>query len=468
MAIENKPDISTPMVEYKEAISDWNMVEDILGGTKKMRELGEKYLPRHAAESEENYRIRLKTATFAPLFQLLTESMTGRAFAKGIAVDGVKDGVVEALMNNIDGAGTNLAIFLQDAFQMLIDSGLIYIFVDFQKGLKTKTMEEESKSGARPYFVAIKGKNVPYFKYKNGSNEVAEVRIIETETDEDSGKEIEKIRVLKPGLFEIYEKKSDAKGVRWVLEESGPMSIPFVPVVQIYAKRNNGVPPLIDAAYLNVKYYQFESNHDNALTVAQFPILCGTGYNLDEGKGKVQLGPKKLLHSPSPETKFFYLEHSGVAINCGKIRLEDIKAEIAAMGMKLLSAKAQGEQGKTATENVLDDKQNTCVLETIVHRFEDAVKVAIGYLGSWIKKDFSEVKVKIVGSFQVERKDSNELNALIGLKQAGDLSQKTLWEEFKRRGVLSDKFNEEKEKALISLEGPSFMSDSTPEEKPVK
>lgn len=448
-------DISKPSKEFEKNSWAWSFVADILGGTAAMRVLGRKYLPQHPAESDNNYAIRLSTATFAPLYQIMTSNMTGRVFSKEIQIKGiVEDSPILDWVEDIDAAGTHVSIFCQELFQRLIDYGLVYILVDYQKGVSSTTKEEEIASGARPYFVPVFAQDVIFLRMSKDGRKIEEARIKDSRVSysESGEKTVEQITVYKPGEFEVFEKTETAQGKdSWVSIEKGTMTIPVVPLIPIMAHRCDSKPPLLEAAFLNVKYYQFESNHDNALTVAQFPILGATG--IDTENDKLQIGPKKLITSTNPGAKFFYLEHSGVAIGCGKTRLEDIKAEMASMGMKFLQSKTIGEVGKTATENIIDERNDACTLQTIALRFADGIERAFALAVLWVAST-EEPEVELRGNFAQIKNDPQELASLLNLKISGDLSQETLWEEYKRRGVLSDSFDSGKEKDRMAQEGP--------------
>ena len=454
---------------YDELLPAWNLITDILGGTRRMRAARVAYLPQHPAESDANYQIRLTTATFEPLFKVLSTNLTGRAFAMEMEIKNKpEDEALTKWLEDLDLQGNDVNSVGQEAFQILMEYGLVYLFADMHKSPAGLTKKEEEDSGVRPYLRLLKPTMVPMFR-RDGKGVLQEVRLKETVNEWNGTEEVckDRLRVLTPGQFVLYERTDDkTKTEEWIQVDKGPMTVGEIPVVAIYAQKGSCEPPLLEAAYLNIKYYQFESNHDNALTVAQFPMLTATG--IDKANDTITIGPKKLVSSSNVNARFSYLEHSGVAIASGRTRLEDIKGSISALGMKLVMSQATGST-KTATENNQDDKQNISVLKFMAHRFADGFAQGLRLLGGWMGSTTINPDVSLKGAFQSDRTDPTELTALLGLKQAGDLSQETLWEEYKRRGVLSDDFNKDTEKERISLGGPVGLDETlspTPPKKP--
>lgn len=456
--------IATPSSFYNSFVAVWCMIQDVLGGTRTMRLKGSLYLPQHPAEEDASYQLRLRVATFEPLFKTLINNLVGRAFDLPIEIKAEKEAGeaedFEKWMEDVDLRGNDANSFAQEAFERLLEFGLVYLLVDFQESREGLTQAEEKQSALRPYVVAIAPQDVLRFRYSaDDPRKLAEVVIKECVKVWVGNEEQEekRLRVLTPGKYELYKEASTPSKTEWVKFREGPMTVGEIPVVAIYAQKDDCEPPLLEAAYLNIKYYQFESNHDNALTVAQFPILTATG--LGE-KDKIVIGPKKLLSSVNKEAKFSFLEHSGSAIAAGRTRLEDIRAAISVMGAKLLMRPSAGNTQKTATEDKSDDKQSMSVLRTIAYRFTDGFSAALAFFGKWVGKDI-EPQASLKGAFQVDRLDPQEQTTLLTMKASGDITRDTLWFEMQRRGIISDEFNAEKEKELLATSGPELDPIST-------
>jgi len=60
--------------------------------------------------------------------------------------------------------------------------------------------------------------------------------------------------------------------------------------------------------------------------------------------------------------------------------------------------------------------------------------------------------VTLFKDFAISQRDGADIGSLAGMRIAGDLSQRTYWEELKRRSLLSDDFDPEREIDLLELE----------------
>lgn len=446
-------DLEKPGKTHNALSSTWQFIRDVLGGTDRMRACGEKYLPKHPAESDINYANRRNNATFTPFYKLSTNNMVGRIFAKEPAVTGAeKDDQFSSWLENVDLMGNCFSVFLQEVFQKAMDYGLTYVFVDYTKGKNTATMAEEKASGARPYLVHVKPWDVLSVDYASDGTTLARVRIKEC-IENDSGEDKERIRVVEPGYFWLFEEvESQDDKDDYILIDEGVMTLPVIPLVPFFTSKEDGLrskPPLLEVAYLNVKYYQFESNHDNALTVAQFPMLAATGLGDDDAA--IQIGPKKLLRAVDPAARFFFVEHSGAAIEAGRKRLEDIKADMAVQGMKMLSPSIQAT--KTATEVSVDEESSTSTLQVIAKRGEDAAENALQFMAAWVNKSL-EIEVETRGSYDFIASDVQVFAQLVNLATNGRLTNATLWKEAKRRNILADDFDGTEEQKILDTSSP--------------
>lgn len=50
--------VNDPSSDYQEMSDYWDMISAIMGGTPKMREAGQKYLPKFESESRDSYASR--------------------------------------------------------------------------------------------------------------------------------------------------------------------------------------------------------------------------------------------------------------------------------------------------------------------------------------------------------------------------------------------------------------------------
>ena len=479
MASEKAVNVATPSLAYQRMEPNFTMIRDILGGTERMRVTGRVYLPQHANESDKNYAVRLRVSTFTPLYKVTTENMTGRVFAEEILIEDADEQLMKDL-ENCDLTGRHVSLFARDVFQEALDMGITFIYVDYHKGLPTETQEQVQASGARPYFVHLKAENVLSVE-TDGSGNITRARFKEFETvmvEKWGQKVVERVRVVEPTRFELWEKTDsktkDKTQEVWTLKEEGPMTLGIVPLIPVITNKTGpfeAKPPLLDVAYLNIKYFQCQSNYDNGMSVAMFPILAASGYKGDDPQ--ITIGPKSLLTMEDPQGSFYFVEHTGAAIAAGVAQLEGIKADCVLQGARILMPRLSSGPDTTATQERSDETREICPLQAMSQDLSDALENALLIFLLWKGKlPATEPSVELRGSFEDVAGGVPELTVLANLVTGGNLTKETLWDEMKRRKVLSEDFDPEKEKELLSMGGmdllPAPSSPGTPRGKPAE
>ena len=453
-------DVSTPTQQYRVMAEKWPKIRALMGGTEAMRNAGESYLPKHYAETKERYKERLSCSVLKNYFMNTVEHMAGKVFAKPVDVDQPSP-EIEEFIKDIDRSGTSLTAFSADVFQNAVAVGLHYILVDYPKIETPLTLEDERYIKARPYWVSVPAENVLGVKLSPDKTTIEEVRLKEDRyeyVDRWEQEFIERVRVLMPGAFELWRKVDlDNNQTEWILEDSGAMSIDEVPLVPVYGKKEGphfASPPLEDLADLNITHWQSYSDQRSILSVTRFPILGASGYDPDEDP-EVQLGPFKLLTTSDPQGKYYYIEHSGTAIEAGRKDLEDLKEEMAMFGLQVFLPQIAGSD-VTATQSQISNTNTQSRLQRMARSCESALNECMRLTQLW--RGVEDVpKVEIRGNFEMPRETTAEIENLITMRQAGELSRGTFYRECKRRGFLSDDFNADEEKELLDNEGPTIF-----------
>jgi len=434
---------------------DWPLCRALLGGTKTMRAAGETFLPRYPAEPLPDYKIRLQRAVLTNYYAQTVRHLVGKAFSKPLALqDDVPPQLVE-WCEDVDLQGTHFNAFAAEVFWEALGVGLTGILVDFPKQVQGVSLAEERASGARPYMTMLPVETILGVRTAGQAREIQMARLLENsiEADGDFGEKIVKrVRVLYPGGYVLYQETKDGE---YAVVEEGTMSIGRVPLVPVYGLKVgtwHGAPPLLDLAYKNVQHYQMDSDLSNALQVACFPILAASGYDQDRDP-TIKVGPNIVLATGDPQGKFYYVEHSGTAINTGRQKLEDLKADMATEGIQSLMPRANGDA--TATETQVKYAESTSDLQRMAFGLKDSLENALKLMAEWVGlPDGGSIELR--GQFVLPRDAATEAQALIALRSAGEITSRTLLSELKRRDFLPDDFDVEGEQELLAMEGPGY------------
>jgi hypothetical protein len=440
---------ATPSPEVEAMAQEWPLITALLGGTSTMRAAGKEYLPQAPAESDAAYQYRLSTSTLFNGFRRTVETLAGKPFSEPLHLnDDVPPAIVE-YEKDIDLEGRNLQAFAHGAIQTALAYGLAHILVDYPP-TPVGTLEDQRKSGARPYFVAIHPKNLLGWKSEriNGAETLTQIRIMESAREDDGEwgvKIIPQVRVLERDNFRIYRQNEKEE---WFLFGEGEVSLGMIPLVTIYGDRTGFMtarPPLLDLAYLNVEHWQSSSDQSNILHVARVPILFAAGFE----DGQLTIGANTAVAATDPNAKLQYVEHTGAAIGAGRESLKALEERMSLMGAQMLVRKPGS---RTATEKAIDTAESDCALSAVVLNAEDALEQALDFMAKWEGlEDGGSIEINDdFGGWM----DTLDETTLLRCRELGILSAETVFNELQRRKVISEELTWLEEADRLKKEGP--------------
>lgn len=457
MSIDSFPldKVAVRTSEVDRLTPDWCLTYDLLGGTKAMRAAGKRHLPKFVKEKPETYQRRLMVSTLFPAFSQTVRNLVGKPFSRPITVnEDVPPGVKE-LLTDIDKEGRNLETFSADLLKTCLGPGMCGILVDFPKAPTTtegalvwRTQAQEAALKIRPYFTKIDPTNLVGWRFKivDGKGVLLQLRYKEFVNEPDGlfgTKSVEQIKVWNLTTWEVYRQDENR---HWQLFDNGVNTlgeIPYAPCYGEYQYFMVGTSPLIELAYLNVKHWQSQSDQDNLLKVARVPILT---VQTDDKTFEFELGSQTALRLPIGEAKMAFVEHTGKAIEAGKVSLDDLKDEMRQAGADLLVFR---DVQVTATEVATDSSVGMCDLQRITSMLEDSINLALSFVGKWLRLDtggtvtlFKEFGFSTIG----------EASAAIVLEMNAKeiISDETALSEIQRRGIVSPSVNVKDEQTKIA------------------
>ena len=423
------PDISTPNLDYGNMVQAWDINDALMGGTLYMRQLGEAYLPRWPKEDKEDYKKRLAVATLLPAYEETINQNVGRVFAEPIQLgENVPDALRE-FAKNVDLEGTRLDVWAQAFFSLAMQYGLSHALVDYPRvdAEQVKTKADEKATGARPYVTMLNPRQVIGWKSKMTAGKVVltalRIKEVVVEDGDDFGQtKVEQIRLLTPGLVQIYRKETgDNVQANWALHEEWQTSRKDITLVTLYTKRTGfmcGSPPLLNMALLNIKHWQSQSEQDNILHVARVPLL--TVFGLEEGQELVIGSSSATQFSDRQKQGLEYVEHTGTSISSGKESLTDLVEQMRQAGAKLL--RTDNTSTKSVDQTSEEKMQEQSPLYTMATSLEDAIDNILQIMAEYIgESEGGNVDVRT--ELDVESKEFNPPAALAiqSLRQGGDI-----------------------------------------------
>jgi len=449
--------VNDPTTEVNEMAADWAISDALLGGTTSMRAAGKKYLPKMEGESEAGYETRLSVATLLPAFSRTVSVMASKPFSKPLQLgQDVPTQIVE-WSEDIDRQGNNLHNFSFGLLYEALGYGLCGVLVDYPKANGVTTLADEKAAGLRPYFVHIKHDQLLGWKseIRNGARVLTQLRISEEAEipDGDWGtKEVNRVRVLEPGKWALYEEQ-EAKGKReYVLIDEGVTTLKAIPFIPFYGNKEcfmEGRSPLIEIAHLNVQHWQDSSDQQKSVRFARVRIAAIIG---GEVEGNVSVGADHFMQLPQgADVKV--VQGSAESVKIGREELTNLESQMIQMGAELLIQRPNGQ--RTATESNNDAEANRSDLQRIAEGVADGIDQCLQFMADWVNLP-SGGHVTMFSDYGAGNLSDASAQLVLSMQQGGLLSKPTTLKEMQRRNVLSPDLKPETELSEIENEGPKL------------
>lgn len=474
-------DISTPLPEYTELQERLALPNTLMGGTAAMRKAGDKYLPQEPAESTKAWEFRRDRTTLFNAFKRTIEKLKGEVFSKDVTLGDDVSQQIKDWCEDIDLQGLNISRFSQGVFKGALKDKVSYILVDYPAGEIAPrrldgrlTQEDINRAGRRPWWVLLTSDRVigpPQYQSVNGKQIMVQVRFTENQTvpDGDYGvKEVKRIRVMKaasfdsagnpltdelgnplPASYEVWEEQDEGGKTEWIMIESGPITLGFIPLIPVIF---GDEPPVEDLAYLNLAHWQLDSDYRQTL-YQMVPmwfakgIVDAQGKAMGEDGNQVITGAGRFIHTTNTEGDLKGIALSSDPAKAMEAELKNIEDRMALFGLTLMLPK--GGQ-VTATQSASDKSENDSALRGWAMILKDCLEVALSYTAQWAKLEAKVLSVTVNTDFRVF--SGVELQYLTQAMIAGKIPMGLWLKEAQRRGAVGDDVDETEVMAMLENE----------------
>jgi len=448
--VGNVTTVESPNTAYVNMEPHWLLIEALLQGTYGIRKGHRKYLPQEPRELDEAYDNRLMRSTLAPYYVRLERMLAGMLTRKPVRLEDVSDVVTEQLFD-VDLQGNDLNVWTYETARKCIRYGHVGVLVDAPK----------AGDNGRPYWVTVTPRDILGWRseIKDGKQQLTQLRLMETITMPDGlygEKQVQQVRVLTPGAFEIHQK--DKKG-DFVLVDEGTTSLSEIPFAVAYSNRVGVLesrPPLADIAELNLKAYQVQSDLDNQLHISAVPMLAIYGF--PQSAEEISAGPGEAMALPEG-ARAEYIEPSGNSYDAQFKRLDQIANQINELG--LAAVLGQKLSAETAEAKRIDRSQGDSTMMVIAQQMQDLIDNCLGFHAQYMQQAQAGSSF-INRDFLATRLEPQEIQSLLQLYTAGTITQETLLNQLSAGEVLGDEFDVEEEIEATQTGGLIEMQQSGP------
>lgn len=448
---------------YQDQFKTRKIYKDVLGGTLKLRKEKEEYLPKFPSERSRSYDVRLKTATLQNLTEKTQDIMTGLVFQKPITLSEDMPEDTQRLADNFDNRGNDLDAFAQTAFEKSFE-GHCGILIDAPT-IKAETLEQQRNLNLRPYAVLYDAnsiinwhtrinpvtKSLEYdllvfcernWRRKNRFEyeEVKEFRVWELDTES---------RVSWQLWREVEVKDTDEKEIRLIGEgllDTRFKEIPFSPIYGCKKGDLASKPPLIDLALKNIEHFQTYSDYKSLIHKTNVPMLMVK--NLDGELNEIA-GDRLLKVDAEGDAK--WVEVEGSALSSTRTALQDIKDEMAQMGISLMMA-TPPRGDTTATEKLIDSIQEMSQLQKQAFSLKQAIERSFAFMDLYESREGAG-SIELGANWTQLAISNQELQTFNSMVNDGNLSLDTLLWVMEKSGNLPPNISAEDEKERITNAG---------------
>jgi len=434
--------VEDPCFAWQTMEPHWVLTEDLQSGTFGIRQKHRRYLPQEPRELDEQYDNRLARSVVPPYLQRIEKMLGGMLVRKPVRLNDVGDVIREQLFD-VDLQGNDLNVWCYEVSRLAIRYGHVGVLVD----------APAAGAKGRPYWVTYSPREILGWRTEivDGMQKFTQLRLLEkvTEQDGDYGeKEVEQVRVLTPGAFEIH--RRNEKSGEYTLHEEGTTSLTEIPFAVAYSNRVNFMesrPPMEDIAELNLKAYQVQSDLDNQLHISAVPMLAFYGF--PQSAEEVSAGPGEAIAFPA-EGRAEYIESKGTSYNAQFQRLEQLSGQINELG--LAAVLGQKLSAETAEAKKIDRSQGDSTMKVVAQQVQDMIDNSLAYHAQYLGSN--EAGSSFVNrDFLASRLEPQEIQSLLSLYTAGTITQKTLLDQLTEGEVLGDEFDVEEELEATEMGG---------------
>lgn len=442
--------VSTTHPEYDKFAPVWQRCDDVVAGQRVIHAAGQRYLPMLKDESLDEYRARIARSDFFNATWRTISGLVGMAFRKEPRVS--VPAAIEPYLDDIDLAGTTAYSLAKGLVEDVLEYGRLGLLVDhpaMPEGVTTITKAVAERLGLRPSVKVYSPHSIINWKVGRVGNSSVLVQVVLRETaliDNDEFERVEEVRYrvldLDPAgnyrqrLFRKNDRGEDEQlgGDIYPMMNGAPLDrIPFQIIGANGFEVECDEPPLIDLVDKNVAHYQINADYRHGLHFTGLPTLFLAGVHMNEGE-KFYIGSQAAITSPDPNAKGMFIEFGGQGLGAIEKALARLEMQMALLGARMIADETA--QAETLGATQIKRAGENSVLSSIVLSCSRAMEWALGLVAQWSGAQ-GEVVYQINRDFLPALMTAQELTALIGAVQAGELSSRELF-DLLQRGDLID------------------------------
>lgn len=457
----NTPAYTDPM--YHEMAPQWEIVDDLLGGTEAMRKGAESYLIKNPTENAEEYTARLNRAELFNGLRRALNGLTGQVFRTPVSFSEEANEQLVSAQSNIDGASGTLHSFARNLFYKALGYGHMGVLVDFPKVANASqlTLADERERGLRPYWIAYHPRNILNWRYELIDSQQVLTQLTLRDLAQERAGEFGTAQEYVYNVYRLELENGDVTYQRWKKRSNGKLlpdedAAPItnqtrIPFEVLYGGTELDVlysqTPMLDLMYTNIAHWNVQSDHRHSLHMASVPIPIFKGR--PEKSKKIEVGPNIGIDIPKDGDAYF-MEHSGAALGETRDELRDLEARMLmhAMGMMEKSTNV----AETAEARRLDRDEQDSVLADKARALQRVLEHCAELHLNYSNTQDGDTGVEVNTDFENAELTVEEMEEYSKITERGQLSRERMWQLFEQGGRLGEDFNAAEEERRLDEE----------------
>lgn len=459
--------------EYKQALPDWELVNDAVAGERqiKSRDIVElrrirnhtdivpkqKYLPMPnpndtSLDNLLRYRQYLARAVFYNATGRTLWGLIGTAFKR---TPQIELGNLEYLLKDADGSGVGLMQQVQATLAGVLQTGRAALWVDYPAAEGAASRADLEALRVRPSIIAYKADQVINWRTERvGAVHRLALVVIREQIEQvsDDGFEVEHVdqyRVLRmaDGVYTVEVHREMEGGLQKVSEyvprRGNGQTWDMIPFAFVGSRNNDPVvdpSPLLDLATLNIAHYRNSADYeDSAFFCGQpQPWIAGLDDHWRDWltENGIYIGSRAPLLLPEGGEFGLAQAQPNTLV---KEAMEQKEQQMIALGARLVS---KGQAIKTATEAQADAESEHSVLSLIVENVSEAYTAALNWAGEYANAT-GDYFLEMSRDFLDYQMDAQRITAIVAAWQGGAIPTSDLLTSFKRAGLIDPEKSDE-------------------------
>lgn len=427
--------------EYKARAEDWIKCRDAFEGQSAIKAAGVKYLPKLSEQTTDDYNAYRTRALFYSITSKTISALVGMVSSKRPIVTHPSE--LDKFF--LDDSGVQFYEMLSQSLSENLLMGRFGILVD------------RPVSGGPPELVGYTAESIINWRTDEHGNPTLVV-LAENVAKQESNDEFEietepQYRVLRltDGVYtqSIYSEKGDFVSTVTPLNTGKTMDfIPFFVVNPFGVGFDMHKPPVLDIVEINISHYRTSADleHGRHFTGLPVPVVSGV-----DSSTKLRVGSMVAWVLPDHQAKAYYLEFTGQGLISLEKALSEKQSQLASLSARLLD---NSKRGSEAADTVrLRYMSETASLSAVARAVEALLNKAYKTVAIMEGVEEASVSIKLDKEFLDARLSSAELRELVGAYISGGISKETLVYNLRRGDLLSpDRKDLEEVNALIAAE----------------